>query len=906
MARPAMPRSLFSIPVLTLGTLLMASSCATQDDTVDGIDSSSYEEENVELSLLESEEWSDAELSEPQSEPQSEPMELTDSEFDSLPEVSWTEGSEPIELGTEDVGSDDVVVDVTSGAEDLVELDDSPATEIIAADPAPVVITDTSSMAAAAVQDSDGEGAEVGRIAAESEERWRIKQQMLKMEAEETFLEGQRRFDRGDYSGALMHFEQTLNHIRWAPVGVDWGSLEERARSAHEAADRAIARKDTETRREQDREAYEKIRSAEDTARIREEQVTLQILEDAIAAFERDDFNEAQALADEVLIRDPNSDRARRLKSDAIAADRDHFNQRAIDMRKEEFRRWKQDIEETRVPYADILTGPDPEFWKDISGKRTRESLLALEAVEPAEVRELKSKIKNTRIASIQFPDMSLPEAANGISILSNIPIVVDPEVAAELDSSGVLLNISTLTDITVDSLLSIITAQAGEEMTYTVKHGVVLITSKEKAMGESVPRIHTVQDLTFALTDFRGPKIGEIPLPGAEFDEEEGGPFGSDQAGENVVQPEEIVNLIRENIARDTWDTGNFSIDTANNNQLLVIHTPEVQLQVSQFLDDLRRFSSSVITIESRFVAITEAFIQEIGVDWRGLGGSSKGTEVPLNDVTYGLEDNAGNALDNNGPGPDVGAGLNPLAGFFFNDGSNGDVRAFTQNLFETTVGNVLSTTGGAALQLSFFKGDTEYNMVMKAIEKSLNATEITSPILTVYNTERAYVTVTNQISFIQDFDVDVANSAFIANPNIGIIQEGVVLDVRPTVSYDRKYITLEIQATVANLLRPIRTFTTSLAGFATPVTFQLPELEVQTANTTVRVPDRGSLIMGGLKRLNYVNRTAEVPWLGKIPIAGFFFRKKDLADEAENVIIIVKATITSLAPWRDTPLGG
>ncbi|MFG0315633.1 MAG: hypothetical protein ACF8XB_00065 [Planctomycetota bacterium JB042] len=751
--------------------------------------------------------------------------------------------------------------------------------------------------APAMMQDDDPDS-----IAAEAEERWRIKQQQLKMEAEETFLAGQRRFDRGDYDGAILHFEQTMNHIRWAPVGVDWGTLEERARSALEAAQRAESRKETELRREQDRAAWEKIQAEEAAAKQREHDLTLRILQDAIAAFNRNDFDDAEELAAQALEREPMNDRARTLIHDAREASRENSNQRAVDERKDEYRRWKQQIEETRIAYAQTLTGPDQEFWDDISAKRSLRKNLALTEVEPPEARELRNKIENTRIPSIQFPDMTVPEATNGISILSGIPIVVDPEVAADLDSSGVLLNVSTLTNISVESLLKIVTAQAGEDLTYTIKHGVVLVTRKEKALGEAIPRIHTVQDLTFALTDFKGPKIGSIPLPGAEFDEDEGGPFGSDTVGENVVQPEEIVNLIRENIARDTWDTGNFSIDTANNNQILVIHTPKVQLEVAQFLDDLRRFSSSVITIESHFVTITDGFIQEIGTDFRGLGGSSLGPDVPLNDVTYGLEDNAGQALDNNGPGLSTGTGLNPLAGAFFNDGSDGDVRAFTNNFFETALGSTLTTTGGAALQIAFFHGDDQYNAVVRAVEKSLNATEISAPILTVYNTERAYVTVTNQVSFVQDFDVDVANSAFIANPNIGIIQEGVVLDVRPTISYDRKYITLEIQATIANLLRPIREFTTSLAGFSVPVSFQLPELEVQTANTTVRVPDNGSMVLGGLKKLHYVNRTAEVPWLGRIPVVGALFRNKGLADETQNLIVIVKASITNLAPWRDS----
>lgn len=42
-----------------------------------------------------------------------------------------------------------------------------------------------------------------------------------------------------------------------------------------------------------------------------------------------------------------------------------------------------------------------------------------------------------------------------------------------------------------------------------------------------------------------------------------------------------------------------------------------------------------------------------------------------------------------------------------------------------------------------------------------------------------RAHMAVTRQQSYIRDFDVEIAQSAFIANPKIGILQSGVVLDV-------------------------------------------------------------------------------------------------------------------------------
>jgi hypothetical protein len=43
-----------------------------------------------------------------------------------------------------------------------------------------------------------------------------------------------------------------------------------------------------------------------------------------------------------------------------------------------------------------------------------------------------------------------------------------------------------------------------------------------------------------------------------------------------------------------------------------------------------------------------------------------------------------------------------------------------------------------------------------------------------------RSYIYTANQMSFVQDFDVEVAQTAFIADPQIGVLQDGVVLDVK------------------------------------------------------------------------------------------------------------------------------
>jgi len=66
----------------------------------------------------------------------------------------------------------------------------------------------------------------------------------------------------------------------------------------------------------------------------------------------------------------------------------------------------------------------------------------------------------------------------------------------------------------------------------------------------------------------------------------------------------------------------------------------------VRLFLEDLRRFSSSLVTIESKFMTVAQNWIQEIGVDFRGIDS------VTVSDVTNGLEDQASRGIDNGGTG--------------------------------------------------------------------------------------------------------------------------------------------------------------------------------------------------------------------------------------------------------------
>jgi type II secretory pathway component GspD/PulD (secretin) len=241
---------------------------------------------------------------------------------------------------------------------------------------------------------------------------------------------------------------------------------------------------------------------------------------------------------------------------------------------------------------------------------------------------------------------------------------------------------------------------------------------------------------------------------------------------------------------------------------------------------------------------------------------------------------------------------------GIFYNLNSDGDVRARFENLYDVALGKtgVLTNLGGLSFQGTLID-DTQLEVILRAVEKSDRSTLVIAPRLTAYNGQRANVTVLDQVSYISDFDVEIAQAAQIGDPIVQTLRDGVILDLRPTVSADRRFITMELRPTIAILQRPIATFATTLAN-GPPVTIQLPELRIQRVRTTVSMPDGGTLLLGGLKFFEERRLESTIPWLGKIPIASFFVTRKGTFMEKRNLLVLIRARI--LRPEENEPTSG
>lgn len=717
-----------------------------------------------------------------------------------------------------------------------------------------------------------------------------IRVQQLRAEAQDSMRRAKLQIARSEYAAAIAELELTNNLIHHAPYSIDWQGLDIEAKNLLASA-KATKDKAEQAKLEADQQkSYEALKQEEAAKREREASQVAGTLDEAISAFQKADYDRAFDLAEAALRKDPRNDQAREIKDAAFRAGHTKVREEYVAERKEQFRRWQESLKELLVPWTKVITEPDADYWNEITEKRSKRRGLDVSQKLSEGERALREQLRSTPVPlpGIQEQE-SLTEVIKIVTTVTGLPIVVDPAAEKAAKDAGKVFTFNLEHKVSAEQALNLICSVTEGAVTWTVKHDVVLVTTKEKARGKPIPFNHDVQDLIFALTDFSGPRIDRIRLIDQMTDDDGGGPFGSVGEKPKLIEPADLGTLIQENVAVGTWQDEGVSIDASDAGYVLINHTPEIQEQVKQFLNDLRRFNSSLVTIESKFMTVGSNWIQEIGVDFRGSDSNL------VNDVTNGLEDMASRGLDNGGTGT---AGQNaaghPSAGIFYDDGQDGDFRATTQNFFESTLGNAISTVGGLTYQLHFLN-DLEVSSILRAVEKSTNFELINDQVLSVHNTQRAYVTVLNQRAYIQDFDVEVAQFQAVADPQINVLHEGVVLDVRPTIHSDRKYLTLEIQPTVAKVVA-LRSFSSTLGGNTSPVEFQLPEIEVQSVFTTAIIPDGGSIMLGGLSNVRNIERRAEVPWFAKIPIVGFLFKQEGYNDENKSLMILIRARITDV----------
>ena len=722
-------------------------------------------------------------------------------------------------------------------------------------------------------------------------ERVRVKRAQARLEAQDFATVGDAAFGEGDFEKAIRSYRNALNVLRYHPlIAVD--SLDEKEIQGR--LDSAIQR-----REESAEELAAARRSQAEIARRRaeqDEQNRLQIeiqesMKKADQAFLAERFEEAERWTKLVLAKDPGNEAAERLQVVARETRHTSTDERARRDYREQWLRTMDEINYGDVPQVAPLRF-DLRRWREVADRKPL-SARDLNADATAERQVVLGQLDVIFDVNFGGPDgdgTPIDAVASYLQTLTGVNFYVSPAVVEELgeEETNVTLQLPART---VRSVLDII-AETRESLRWTIEDGVVKFITSSELLGGQVQVNYSVHDLITPIPDYPGREINVQPSGGvAESDEE----FEEREA--NVINPSVLEDLIRSVVAPESWDADPAnSIGITETGTMAVSQTPEVHTAIANLLDDLRESTGIMVDIQARFMKIEDNFLEDIGVDFRGLGAPGPGVDgQDFNDFgDPGVTDIAGEI----GSGNDIGA--------FFDDGADGNARARLENLYDLQLGNDdINGSGGLSFQWTFLD-DLELQLILRAVSKSERIELVTAPRIVVHNNARANLSVLNQVAYVKDFDVEIAQAASIADPIVDVIQDGVILDVRPVVSADRRFVTMELRPTIANLTRPIAEQVTTL-GSQNSVTIQLPEVEIQRVRTSIPMPDGGTVMLGGMKQSEKQSQRSGVPLLNKVPILSALFERKGNFVSNRKLLILLRSDIvipSSMEP-SDTEIG-
>ncbi len=163
------------------------------------------------------------------------------------------------------------------------------------------------------------------------------------------------------------------------------------------------------------------------------------------------------------------------------------------------------------------------------------------------------------------------------------------------------------------------------------------------------------------------------------------------------------------------------------------------------------------------------------------------------------------------------------------------------------------------------------------------------------------------------------VGDFAAAQQPVIVVLSEGTFMTVQAVVSPDRRFVRLTVVPFFSQIDN-VSTFTftgsqstttdTSRQGIQTApndntktadssttttsgVTVQLPTFSFVTVTTTVSVPDGGTVLLGGIKRLSEGRNEFGVPILNKIPYINRLFKNVGIGRETQSLMMMVTPRI-------------
>jgi type IV pilus secretin PilQ/predicted competence protein len=273
--------------------------------------------------------------------------------------------------------------------------------------------------------------------------------------------------------------------------------------------------------------------------------------------------------------------------------------------------------------------------------------------------------------------------------------------------------------------------------------------------------------------------------------------------------------------------------------NRLIVLTSPRVLAGIHEIVEQLDRPARQVM-LEARVVEVSTDGLKRLGVDWDLLNRQG---------FTF-VEENASGTFTGNLEEP------GPL----------------------TEAPNSIGNTPGAAdvwKLRNFDRLPKVFRAFLDMLIRDGNARVLAQPKLVTLNGKEASMLAGQRIPYLVSQTV-FAGGAAAPTQTVQREEVGIKLSITPLINADG-YITVRIRPEVSSV--------TSFRGTAN----DLPVVSTRQAETTVRLKDGSSVIIGGLLSEEKTTNRTKVPLLGDIPLLGALFRHENIVTSKRDLVIEV-----------------
>ncbi|MFN9237114.1 MAG: hypothetical protein ACK6D4_21025 [Planctomyces sp.] len=725
----------------------------------------------------------------------------------------------------------------------------------------------------------------------------------------------------------------------------------------------------------------------ETEAKIRIEQEFADLVEDFNLKMKERRYAEAELIARKAKDLNPDLPQATIMVEKAKLQQQIAFNEDVKERKADSFLQSLNDVEEAMIAPGRDYNMPDARSWGELTKRRER-----LGRVDSRERTESELKIEKSLgdKVSLHYKDTPLTEVVRQIALDHGINITMKTR---EIESEG--LSVTQMVSIDVDgitlrSALNLLLDQAGG-LVYSIENETLMITNRLEQDTKYLNVAYNVADLVVPVGIRNPANVGQYgnSVPGSERAPSASGngfyQVNDDLAvsiggngrpsangtgsGSNTVSNADfsgLVNLITTTVEPGTWDVdgGQGTIGQEENTLSLVIRqTSAVHEQIADLLTQLRKLQDLQVTVEVRFISVSDNFFERIGVDFDmnlndtlgdppgvpafgsrqlqfpggagqngGGGGGQQGGDLrgnqqgqggggqqgqqnqgggqqlfdPINRVNSPRDDFRGTVVGMSGPNQ------------FTQDY---DIQ-FRQGSFEIGVPDFGGFQPNAGIQVGMaILSDIEAFFFIQAAQGDSRSNILFAPKVTMYNGQFASITDQTQRYLVIGQIPNLAPGAVGFQPIVAPFPDGISLTVSGVVSADRRYVRLSMSPFFSQII-DVQTFTNVNAGGAGGLgggggggfgggggggqggqqgqqgggqsgTLQLPVISTISVSTVVSVPDGGTVLLGGIKRLREGRNMAGVPILNKIPYISRLFKNSGVGRETESIMLMVTPRI-------------